>query len=87
VEDSSRAQSVRNPPRSRKFIAGASVLFVISTLINAHLNGHLNTIFLKAILSEVLNPDGKTLQFRCLAALATKFIDNICIKKTVFRQK
>ncbi len=36
---------------------------------------------------EVLNPDGKTLQFRCLAALATKFIDNICIKKTVFRQK
>ena len=59
MEDSSRAQSVRNPPRSRKFIAGASVLFVISTLINAHLNGHLNTIFLKAILSEVLNLDIK----------------------------
>ncbi len=37
--------------------------------------------------SEVLNPDGKTLQFRCLAALAAKFIDNICIKQTVFRQK
>ncbi len=36
---------------------------------------------------EVLNPDGKTLQFRCLAALAAKFIDNICIKQTVFRQK
>jgi len=28
---------------------------------------------------EVLNPDGKTLQFRYLSALAAKFIDNIRI--------
>jgi len=29
--------------------------------------------------TEVLNPDGKTLQFRYLSALAAKFIDNIRI--------
>jgi len=29
--------------------------------------------------AEVLNPDGKTLQFRYLSALAAKFIDNIRI--------
>jgi hypothetical protein len=32
-----------------------------------------------SFLSEVLNPDGKTLQFRYLSALAAKFIDNIRI--------
>jgi len=33
----------------------------------------------KCVEPEVLNPDGKTLQFRYLSALAAKFIDNIRI--------
>jgi hypothetical protein len=38
-------------------------------------------------LPEVLNLDGKTLQFQQLAAPTTMIIENGCIKQLVLRQK
>jgi len=43
------------------------------------IDAHFSPAIATWITAEVLNPDGKTLQFRYLSALAAKFIDNIRI--------